>query len=345
MAKAATKRRPADSTVRMGTALAIPDILRSLGANPEEVLAEVGYDLTLFDDPENRISLAAHNHIVGHCATRTGCPHFGLLVGQQDGLHSFGLVGLLVKYSPDVGTALRSFVRYLHLHVRGATTDLVVDGGTAMLTYEIHEPGIEAVDQVGDGAVAVMHNIMRALCGPDWRPAEAWFAHRAPADVGPFRRFFRVPLRFDAEQFAMLFPAGYLSRRMPVADDELRRLLQRQVDLLEDRHRGDLPEQVRNVLRTALMTGHARADQVASVFGMHSRTLNRRLNAFGFGFQQLVDESRFEIARQMLEDSAMEVGQIAELLDYAAPGVFTRAFRRWSGTTPAEWRATRGRKT
>jgi AraC-like DNA-binding protein len=78
---------------------------------------------------------------------------------------------------------------------------------------------------------------------------------------------------------------------------------------------------------------------------MHSRTLNRRLNAFGFGFQQLVDESRFEIARQMLEDSAMEVGQIAELLDYAAPGVFTRAFRRWSGTTPAEWRAARGRKT
>jgi AraC-like DNA-binding protein len=102
---------------------------------------------------------------------------------------------------------------------------------------------------------------------------------------------------------------------------------------------------VRNVLRTALMTGHARADQVASLFGMHSRTLNRRLNAFGFGFQQLLDESRFEIARQMLEDSAMEVGQIAELLDYAAPGVFTRAFRRWSGTTPAEWRAARGRKT
>jgi AraC-like DNA-binding protein len=78
---------------------------------------------------------------------------------------------------------------------------------------------------------------------------------------------------------------------------------------------------------------------------MHSRTLNRRLDAFGFGCQQLVDESRFEIARQMLEDSAMEIGQIAELLDYAAPGVFTRALRRWSGTTPAERRAARGRKT
>jgi AraC-like DNA-binding protein len=345
MRKAKAQFKPADSTVRIGTALAIPDVLRSLGANPEDVLAEVGYDLRLFDDPENRISLAAHNRIVSHCAKRTGCPHFGLLVGQQDGLHSFGLPGLLVKYSPDVGTALRSFVRYLHLHVRGATAGLVVNGASAMFTYEIHEPGLEGIDQVGDGAVAVMHNIMRALCGPDWRPTEAWFAHRRPADVGPFRRFFRVPLRFDAEHFALLFSAGYLNRRLPVVDDELRLLLQKQIDLLEARHHDDFPEQVRSVLRTALMTGHAKADQVAALFGMHSRTLNRRLNSFGFGFQQLVDESRFEIARQMLEDSAKEVGKIAELLGYAAPGAFTRAFQRWSGNTPGEWRAAHSRKS
>jgi AraC-like DNA-binding protein len=189
-----------------------------------------------------------------------------------------------------------------------------------------------------------MQNIMRELCGADWRPIEAWFAHRRPADVGPFRRFFRVPLRFDAEQFALVFPARYLNQRLPIVDDQLHRLLQRQIDVLEDSYRGDFPEQVRNVLRTALLAGHARADQVAGLFGMHSRTLNRRLNAFGISFRQLADESRFEIARQMLEGSAMEIGQIGELLDYAAPGVFTRAFRRWSGNTPAEWRAAHGQK-
>jgi AraC-like DNA-binding protein len=328
----------------MGTALAIPEILQSLGANPAEVLAEIGYDLTLFDDPERRISLAAHNHIVSHCAIRTGCEHFGLLVGQRDGLHSFGLMGFLVKYSPDVGTALRSFVRYLHLHVRGASTRLTVEGSSAMLCYEINEPGVEGVDQVCDGAVAVMQNVLCALCGPDWRPTEAWFAHRRPADVGPFRRFFRVPLRFDAEQYALLFSAGYLQRPLPETDDALRRLLQKQIDDLEARFEDDFPEQVRNVLRTAIMTGHARADQVAALFGMHSRTLDRRLAPYGIGFQQLADESRFEIARQMLENSAMEIGRISELLDYAAPGAFTRAFRRWSGATPARWRMTHGRQ-
>ena len=118
--------------------------------------------------------------------------------------------------------------------------------------------------------------------------------------------------------------------------------MQQQIDALDVRHPDDFPEQVRSVLRTALVTGQAGAEQVAALFGMHSRTLNRRLNAFGTHFRVLVDEGRFEIARQLLENSAMEIGRIAWLLGYAEPSAFTRAFRRWSGTTPARWRAGRG---
>jgi AraC-like DNA-binding protein len=69
--------------------------------------------------------------------------------------------------------------------------------------------------------------------------------------------------------------------------------------------------------------------------------LGRHLAGSGIGLRQLVDEGRFEIARQMLEDSAMDVSQIAGMLDYADASAFTRAFRRWSGTTPAQWRAQR----
>jgi len=339
MRKSSGQRELADTAVRIGTSSPIPNVLLSLGADPKLVLGEIGYDLEFFENPENRISLEAHHHILRHCVTRTGCPHFGLLVGQEDGLRSLGLLGLLVRYSPDVETGLRSLAHYLHLHARGRTSTLVVNGNTAMFTYEVREPGLEAVDQIGDAAVAVMHNIMRELCGSDWRPTEAWFAHREPTDVGPFRRFFRVPLRFDAEKFALLFSTSYLKRRPTVVDDELRRVLQGQIDLLQERNHGDFPERVRNVLSAAIMTGHARADQIAALLGMHTRTLHRHLDAFGLGFQQLVDERRFEISRQMLENSAMEVGEIATLLDYAAPGAFTRAFRRWSGTTPLEWRA------
>ena len=92
------------------------------------------------------------------------------------------------------------------------------------------------------------------------------------------------------------------------------------------------------MLQSALMTGDASAGSVGALFSMHSRTLHRHLADFGTSFRALVDETRFEIALQMLGDSSFEVRRIADMLGYADASAFTRAFRRWSGTTPALWR-------
>jgi AraC-like DNA-binding protein len=330
-----------EATLRIGATAALPAVLRSLGADPVAILADMGLDLTLFDNPDQRISYAARGRLLSHCVARTGCRHIGLLIGQQAGLNALGMVGMLMKCAPDVGIALRCLVRYLHLHVRGAATTLTLEAQTVMLGYEVHVPMTEATDQVGDGAVAVMFNMMRDLCGPEWKPSEVRFAHRKPEDTAPFRRFFNAPLRFDAEEYAVVFPAEWFGHPLPGADPQLHRLLQQQVDAIDIRDGNDFPAQVRSVLRTAVVTGHARAGQVAAIFSMHARTLDRRLKASGIGYQELVDASRFEIARQMLETSGMDIAQIAAMIDYADASAFTRAFRRWSGTTPARWRAQR----
>ena len=327
--------------LRVGAVMAVPVVLRRLGMDPATVLAEAGFDAALFDDPDHRISYLARGHLMAHCVARSACPHFGLLVGREAGLNSFGLVGLLAQSSPDVGTALRHLVRFFFLHARGAATTLQVDGNVARLGYDIYQPQAEANDQVGGGAVAVAFNVLRELCGPRWKPVEVRFAHRRPDDVGPFRRFFRVPLCFDAEQYAVVFAADWLTHSLPKADPALLSALQQQIDALAARHGDDFPEQVRSMLHPALIAGQGSADQVAAIFSMHSRTLNRRLNAFGTRFRDLVEEARFEIARQLLSDSAMHLIQIAAMLDYADASAFTRAFRRWSGTTPGKWRATR----
>jgi AraC-like DNA-binding protein len=332
---------PEEATVRIGATLEVPAVLRSLGADPSDVLGDLGLDLSLFDDPDNRISYAARGRLIRRCVDKTGCRHFGLLVGQRSGLDALGLVGILVKYSPDVGTALRSLVHYLHLHVRGGAASLAVSGDRAALTYDIYQSRIAAAEQIGDGALAMLFNIVQTLCGTNWGPTEVLFSHRRPEDVGPYRRLFQAPLVFDAERYALVFSADVLSRPVSSSDPELRRLLQRQIDALDARHGDDFAEQVRSVLRTALLTGHARADQVAALFSMHSRTLARHLGAAGTSFQALVDECGFEIARQFLELSDQDVSQIAATLRYADASAFTRAFRRWSGTTPARWRAAR----
>ena len=89
----------------------------------------------------------------------------------------------------------------------------------------------------------------------------------------------------------------------------------------------------------ALLHGRGGAEQVAGLLSMHSRTLSRRRRASGTSFQSLADECRFEIARQLLGLSNMSVARIAAALDYADASAFTRAFRRWSGATPGQFRA------
>jgi AraC-like DNA-binding protein len=327
-----------DATLAVGAFAHIPEVLRDLGADPAEVCAAAGFDVRLFDDPASLVTFRAASHLFRASTERTGCPHFGLLQGQKSGLDSLGLVGLLAKYSPDVGTALRSLVRYLYLHIRGAVTTFEESGKSAMLAYEIYAPGAEATDQIADAALGTAFNVLVALCGPHWKPIEVRFEHRKPSELAPYHRFFQAPLRFDMDENALVFAASWLTRPLPPVEPELNRLLRAKIDALEAQYRGQFPEQVRSILRTALLADHGSADQIATLLSMHTRTLHRRLTASGTNFRALVEECRYEIARQMLDDTDADVGQVAAMLNYADTSAFARAFRRWSGTTPSDWR-------
>ena len=338
MSNRTRKRKPRPATLRVGGAAAILAVLQDFGVDPDEVLTEAGIDRELFADPDNLITYAARDRLFRQCVSRTGCQYFGLLVGQRMNLKALGLVGLLMRTSPNAGRALVSIVNLLHLHSQGAVMALRVDEDVAMLTYDAFEPGLEATDQTGAGAVAMMLNVMRTLCGPDFRPIEASFGHRRPADIEPFRKFFKVPLYFDAEHYALVFSRDWLDVRPPGADDELQQLLQKQVDVLESRYSLAFPDQVRQVLRSALITGYFSESEIAALFSMHSHTFRRRLDASATSFHELVDECRFEMAREMLLNTSLSVSEISASMGYSRASSFIRAFRRWSGLTPGEWR-------
>jgi AraC-like DNA-binding protein len=335
-----------EAFLHVGTLARIPEVLISLGADPAKVCAKAGLDLALFEDRSGLISYRAGSRLFDVCVKETGCQHFGLQLGQKSGLDVLGFVGLLVKYSPDVRTALQSLVRYLHLQVQGGLVTLDEGDKAAMLGYEIYAPGAVATDQIADAAVTLLFNAMIALCGPDFRLVEVRFEHGRPQDVAPYRRVFEAPVRFDASENALVFSAVRLNHRLPAVEPELSELLRSHIQALEVQFRDDFPEQVRSILRTSLLVDQGSADQVAALLAIHSRTLHRRLAASGTNFRAIVDECRYEIARQLLEHSDSEVHHIAYTLDYADPGSFSRAFRRWSGTTPARWRVeVRSQKT
>lgn len=96
---------------------------------------------------------------------------------------------------------------------------------------------------------------------------------------------------------------------------------------------------LRGALYAGLLRNAVSGDYAAQHLHLHRRTLNRRLKEAGTTFRQVLDQVRFELAREMLSDPSLHIADIAARLGYRMPSTFTRAFRRWSGSSPAHWRA------
>jgi len=212
---------------RVGAFAEVPHLLRDFGIDPAEVMAGVGLEPGVLHDPENAIPFTAAGKLLQASAMRTGCPHFGLLVGQRNDTRSLGLVGGLMRNAPTWGRAVQDLVDNQPRYVRGGVPYVVVRDGVAWTGYAIHLQGTEGIDQFCDGAIAVGFNMMRELCGA--LPDEVLLSRKSPADVRPYRRFFRVPVRFDAEQSALVFSASKLECPVPGADPRQRAILEASV--------------------------------------------------------------------------------------------------------------------
>jgi AraC-like DNA-binding protein len=332
-----------EGTVHVGPLLPVPALLNELGVDADELLAAVGIEPLLLSDPDNLTTFATAGRLLRECVARTGCDHFGLLVGQRGGPASLGLVGRLLLHSADVGAALRGLVSHFGIRDRGAVPTLTVDGKAAALGYVVYERGVPSVDQIADLAIAIGCNVLRSLCGPAWVPSEVHLAHRRPADVSPYRRFFRAPVRFDAGHNALVFPGRWLAQPLSGTDPSLHRVLQEEIRDLDAIHGMSLASKLRRTLRAAVTGGNCSMVEVAKLYNLSRRTLSRRLRVEGTTFEALLDEVRHEVACQLLGHTDLRVREVAGTLGYADAAAFTRAFCRWTGTPPARWRASRER--
>jgi AraC-like DNA-binding protein len=321
---------------RVGALVELPQVLRDMGEDPARVIAGADINPDLLRNPENSLSFVELGRLLEACVTATGCEHFGLLVGQRSATACLGLVGRLMRTAPTLKDAILDLCINQRRYVRGAVAYLVIQSDIAFWGYAVHHPGMMAVEQVGDGAMAIAFNMMRELVGIG--PDEILTSRRAPGNVAPYRRFFGSTPRFDAQQYALAFPASLLSRPVRGADRELRRILEKSVATYWIVDQPSMTHTVTRMLRARVMFPDATLEAVASELAMQPRTLNRRLRAEGKSFRELVNEARFEVSRQLLAGTRMDITDIALALGYADPSGFTHAFQRWSGVAPSEWR-------
>lgn len=330
----------AAGTVRVGPLQPATDLLRELGADPAAVLAACGLPADGLDDADRRIPLRTAACLFQQGAWATGRPDFGLLVGRRFELSRAGVLGELMRHAPSVGTALQLLSRYFHLQDRGAVPYLrQLDAGHVALGYAIHDTQMPGVGLTYDAVLAMAMKTLRALCGPSFRPVEVHLAHGKAPHRLPYRQCFDAPVVFDAPHAEMCFEARWLAAPVagaePSALDAARRMA-RGADLRDPL---GWAERTGAAVRTLVMKGELSGPKLAQVLNVHPRTLRRRLAEEGLGLRGLFDAVRFDVARELLQQTQLPLGEIAATLGFADASAFVRAFRGWAGCTPGAWRA------
>ena len=324
---------------RVGPVSAIPSLLAERGLDPTLVLAEVGLAPGFFDHPENRMSYEAMGRLLETCVMRTNCLHFGLLIGQRFIMDSMGVLGSLLRNCPTLRDALRMATTHLELQDRGALSiALDVGNSQSALAYSVFAGNMPAAVQILDGAIAIHYQILRQLCGPSWKPAFVQFSHRRQEKIAPFRNFFGPNVEFDAQISAIVFDSRWLDRPVAGADPASYSAILKAVESIESGQARPFVEQVRRAIHAMMFTNSASSVNLARLFDLNERTLERRLEQEGVTVRELVGEVRSELSQHLLRDTDLPVTEISSLLCYSDATVFARAFRGWSALSPTEWR-------
>jgi AraC-like DNA-binding protein len=182
--------------------------------------------------------------------------------------------------------------------------------------------------------------MIRLMAGSGWAPVEVEFEHPAPAQAAEHARVFGAPVSFGRTTNAFVVEHEFCGRQVPAADERLYPILREYLDraLAEVPPEDSLLTSVRRAIGESMRHGDPTLTQVARSIAAGPRTLRRRLKEYGVDFKGLVDDTRRRLSLRYLQDQNHTLTEVAYLLGYSEVSAFNRAFKRWTGSTPAEYR-------
>lgn len=318
--------------------------LRNLGHDPGPILAAVGMDATALDDVDAHIPMSQGVGLLVRGVEMTGDQDLGLHLAERADLGTLDVHFYAMLSSPTLAGAYERLCRYQRLIHETTRVTLEVEGDRATLRHEM--PGGLAVPrQSAEFIVAAWVRGGRAVTGQDWSPHEVRFAHPQPRDTGEHARFFRAPVHFATGENALILPVALLELPCVGADPALLAVLDRYAaDRLELAPRSThLADRARAGLAEELRGGEPSVERLASRLKMSVRTLNRALAAEQTSYRKLLDQLRRELAGRLLRDGRVAIPEVAFLTGFSELSAFYRAFKRWTGQTPAEFRSQQSR--
>jgi AraC-like DNA-binding protein len=294
------------------------------------------------NDSDGRIPHALALDVWREAARRSGDDAFGIHAAEQIRPGAFDVLDYTVRSSATLGDGLERLVRYHRVLHDAAIVQLTVEGGSARLTHALPGDAATLPRHTAEFIVAAWIVVARQATGVDFAPAEVTFRHTAPADVSEHRRLFRAPIRFAAPDNGLIIARDLLDTPLVKADAGLCIVLERHIrELLDNAPKTvALSDRVRELVAGTLSQGAPTVDGVARRLHMSRRTLHRQLRGEGTTFNELLDALRVELAMRYLAERRIAIAEVAFLLGFSEASAFHRAFKRWTGKTPAAYRQT-----
>ncbi|THD04125.1 hypothetical protein B1810_07090 [Panacagrimonas perspica] len=263
----------------------------------------------------------------------------GLHLGRTVTPRHFGVMGYVLLACGTLGAALTRLHRYQRLVYDVSPMRFETHGNSVTLEWgtENGRPG-RLVDET---AITALVQFARDVTGAvDTTIDEVHFVNEPPANPASYRRYFGGQVRWEQDATRVSLPLSLLARPLRQPDAALLGLLEQQAEtLLADLpEAGDLEQAVRRAVGSTVREGEVTLERIASALHLSPRTLHRRLDALELGFRELRDDTRRRLAEQHLADPGMGIAEVALLLGYSEQSAFTRAFKRWTGSTPRAFR-------
>jgi AraC-like DNA-binding protein len=315
-------------------------MLEHRGIDPAPLYVEAGLDPEKLDNPQARYpgKQAILPWVLS--SKLLNDPTFGLSIAQVWQPSDFHALGCAFMASSTLRDGLNRLIRYNAIIYDVIGYSIVERDDRAILSYSKQQDELDEPAILEDARWAVVLDGCRRIYGADLNPLEVSFKHSEPkSGLEVFLAYFRCPLRFDEPVARMIFPLEILDRPLPAANRVLALTLDHSLSsYLAKLQHDDIVSRTKTAISKKLPTGNATIETVAATLHMSPRNLQRKLSTVDTTYRKLADTVRQELAESYLTQDSFTIAEIGYLTGFSSQTAFTRAFKRWTGLTPQDFR-------
>lgn len=291
-------------------------------------------------DPKVMVPDTVYYRMLEKMAEQCDVTELPIRVGSSMRCDDYGALGLAWKSAPTLMGSFRRVERYARLWTSVVEYELrPTDDG---ILFVLHREGDRRLGMrlSNEATLASAVAISREVSPGPFAPLEVHFRHPAPPRQGGHQTYFGCPLVFGSDMDGLVLSPDVLARPNKLGDEGITQFLVSHLDAELDQVGDDhtIQTQARRAIARSLTEGVPKMADIARGLGMSARSFHRRLSEHGLTFQTLTEDTRRDLAKELLTDERHTLAEIAFLTGFSEQSSFTRAFKRWVGRTPANYR-------